>query len=220
MQLTNIVNKQQKQQTQAEKHDGRMLQLYKSLTTKQMQKHHIIMGRHPGAQWIHDSASGQTVYKIIVTASAMRKALVSATTPGGTYTIDPTAQIQDWATRFQVMFKEYRVLGIDIEEHPLGYVSLGGYFKMWIDEKSATVPVQADAVTVSGWNIPIALTSKVKIRKWRAKDLGDLAYTATQTSFVPGYVKVFYDTTFFSPAGAISIFFPVNYLMEFRQLHD
>lgn len=156
-----------------------------------------------------------------------------ATTSAGSvlsavYSTDPVVGILGWAGRFQAMWDEYRVVGVEFHAHiynsGLAAAGIGPYVAVgWFDEISAAAPTANESRERElGFEaIVTAYTPKSKKMRWRARDLNDLNFTATGTSFSPVSAKIYSDAAggFGTPnASSKSASVRIKYLIEFRGL--
>jgi hypothetical protein len=107
------------------------------------------------------------------------------------YQVDPVNQVTGWSSRFGACFDEFRVLKAVFRLRPL--VASTGLTRFWIDEKNAGAGTANEAKERNGLyllNTNAAPSANAQL-VWKAKDLLDLQYTATQTSVVPAQLKIY-----------------------------
>jgi len=96
--------------------------------------------------------------------------------------IDPTVLVQSWATRFQTLYEEYRVIGAIAKIHFFSSVIPGVLATYWDEKTPFTAPVLADATDRSIRRTSLSQTDHPLLMRWTAKDLLDLQYTPIATS--------------------------------------
>jgi len=104
--------------------------------------------------------------------------------------MDPTTQITNWATRFQSLYEEYRVVKAVARVLCFSSTNPGTLMMFW-DEKSATVPTNAAASERALVRFNAGDVTRPHKTTWVARDLLDLQYTPTGTASNPVYWKIF-----------------------------
>jgi len=104
--------------------------------------------------------------------------------------IDPTTLITNWATRFQTLYEEYRVVGAKMRLLNFSSNNPGTMLMFW-DEKSATAPTNTTASERATKRVNAGSVDRAHTMTWNARDLLDLQYTPIGTSVVPVYWKLF-----------------------------
>jgi len=128
--------------------------------------------------------------------------------------------IENWSTRFESCFEEYRILMAMVEIRPLGVNN--GVSAFWFDEHNANAPTVAEAEAKTSTLIANsnANSKAVKTMTWRARDFGDLTYSAANITNTPvSFFKTYTDVTNYgTPATTTTPLFliRINYLIEFR----
>jgi len=130
---------------------------------------------------------------------------------------DPTAEVTGWSTRFQSLWKEYRVVKVEacIE---LFSSTNSGMLSTWIGTTSG-VPASTDALDSKAIRFNAsAVNMKHKIL-WVPSDPGDLNYKLTSASSTPAYFKLYTDTGNFGSPAAVTQLGLVSYLywLQFRE---
>lgn len=99
----------------------------------------------------------------------------------GLVSINPQV-IQDWTTRFQNCFEEFRILKVVFDISPLGVNT--GNSAFWIDDGSyANVPSSVEALSKPSRIVPNSNANGRSVFRmtWTAKDFSDLSYSRTTT---------------------------------------
>lgn len=128
--------------------------------------------------------------------------------------------IENWSTRFESCFEEYRILAAMVEIRPLGVNN--GVTAFWFDEHNANAPTLAEAEAKTSTLIPNsnANSKAVRVMRWQARDFGDLTYTQSNiTNAVASFFKIYTDVTNYgTPATTTTSTFLIrtNYQIEFR----
>ncbi len=130
----------------------------------------------------HLVQSFNTILTTTVTTGVIAQAL----------SMDPVTRISNWATRFQSLYLEYRVVKARARVVCFSSNNPGTLLMYW-DEKSNAAPNNAQASETSMRRIAAADVFREHNMSWKARDLLDLQYTATDTSFNSVYWKVYTD---------------------------
>ena len=153
----------------------------------------------------------------------------SVTYAGGTVlannVVGASANFYAWASQFQNVWEEYRVLQANFFVHAV--LAQSGFAKIYLDESDATPPTASSAGTKfsDGLVAMNALAAIYDNKKgvhyhWRAEDLTDLAYLKTSsvsTNAVPVYLKFYSDANYGQSAtSGIAFLVEVQLLIEFR----
>lgn len=171
------------------------------------------------------SYSGQQVVRLVVPGTTQN--LVNTVTTGVlafTDKFDPTADIEDWSTRFVNTFEEWRFIGVDCKLFASGTNGTPGVTKVWFDEKYLSTPGFGETQAKTVYTLSNS-TNKIQrsVFKWRAADLADLGWNATVSSPAgTAAFKVFTDNTHFNaPIVATSLFnYQPFYILEFRGVEE
>jgi hypothetical protein len=112
-------------------------------------------------------------------------------------------KVVNWAVRFQTLFREYAIVGARLEVRPQNVSPAGGVIAAFLDEESASAPTAGDALNRPRLDMtagPLTVPKAYHI-DWTPRDLLDLDYVATSTTFTPVWVKLYTDTVnFFAPS--------------------
>ena len=153
----------------------------------------------------------------------------SVTYSGGTVlannVVGASPNFYAWASQFQNMWEEYRVLQANFFVHAIQAVA--GLAKIYLDESDATPPTASSAGTKfsDGLVALNALGSIYNNKKgvkyhWRAEDLTDLVYLKTSsvsTNAVPVYLKFYSDANYGCvTSSGLAFLVEVQLLIEFR----
>jgi hypothetical protein len=132
-------------------------------------------------------------------------------------TINPTADVQGWATRFQSLWKEYRVVKFEAEINLFSSTN-AGMIKMWIGTTSG-VPSSADALDALGVKFNASSVDRIHKITWVPSDPDDLVFTLTSGSLNPAYFKLYTDAgNFGSPIAVTSLgTASYKYWIQFRE---
>jgi len=123
--------------------------------------------------------------------------------------IDPTARVVNWSTRFQVIFSEYCIVGIKFcirnGNRGAGAVD-GGTTEWYLDESSSAAPTANQALAhprISLLNVGIE-SGRREIGKmsWMAADFQDLSWSDTAVASTPVYIKGFTNNANFATPAA------------------
>lgn len=116
--------------------------------------------------------------------------------------IDPNA-VFAFSTRFASLFREYAILGARLELRPQNISPAGGVCAAFLDEQVAAAPTGPQAVNRPRLDMTLAplTVPKAYHLDWTPRDLLDLDYVSTATTFTPVWLKIYTDTpNFFTPA--------------------
>jgi hypothetical protein len=108
---------------------------------------------------------------------------------------DPTASILGWA-RFSALFDEYRIIGVDCILIPLSDPASTNSCLLtgWWDEVSTAAPTANEAqereLDIMCPSV-VGATYQTQKMSWRARDLADLKFVGTTTSFQPVTAKIY-----------------------------
>jgi len=106
------------------------------------------------------------------------------------------ANVQNFATRFGVLFEEYRIVRASFSLKCFSSTN-PGLFTHWVDEKQVAAPTSAEALQKSMKSFSCASPSPHVI-KWAAKDPLDLQYTDIgTTNVIPVTYKIYTDNANF-----------------------
>jgi len=131
--------------------------------------------------------------------------------------IDST-QITGFAARFGATFDEYRVLGADFKITPVSAST--GVSKFFFDEKASGNPTANEAQERN--SVPLANTNAMassrRTMRWRAKDLLDLQYIATNSTATVAYFKTYTNSATWGAPTAVTALWLVEptLICEFR----
>jgi len=106
-----------------------------------------------------------------------------------------TSLINNWATRFASLFKEFAIVGARFNVRITSVSSPVGLIFAYIDEQSAAAPTAA-SLNVAHATIPIVSTdvdSTASLHKvdWVAKSYADLTWDPVPASGLVGYLKLY-----------------------------
>jgi len=110
----------------------------------------------------------------------------------GVFQFNPVAAITNWATRFQAVYEEYRIVKVRAQCDFCGSTIPGHLLAYW-DEKNNVLPSNTSASIRSLKRYQMSST-KPLVMQWLAKATEDLNYTATDAAtYDPVWLKVFTD---------------------------
>jgi hypothetical protein len=104
-------------------------------------------------------------------------------------------QVLDWATRFQTLFREYAIVGARMEIRVQNVSPAAGIVAAYIDEQAAAAPTATEAIhrpkldMVAG---PLTVPKSYHI-DWTPRDILDLDFVSTATTFTPAWLKLYTD---------------------------
>lgn len=113
--------------------------------------------------------------------------------------LDPVGTITNWASRFQLQFDEYRVMGIKVEIIPQFAANTGqpGVTAFWLSEISLTPTFTgAQERSEALWlqNDP-RIDGRRRFLKWTPRDLDDQSFNACTASTNYAYFNAYTDGT-------------------------
>jgi len=136
-------------------------------------------------------------------------------------TLSPVTNVENWSTRFESCFEEFRVISLTVEIRPLG--NNNGVTSFWFDESEALTPTLAMAEAKTSTIIPNNNSNARSVTRmtWIARDFGDLTYrnTTQNPTGVPVNFYVYTDVTNYgTPASTVTPLFLIRtiYNVEFR----
>lgn len=105
--------------------------------------------------------------------------------------IDLTA-VQGFATRFATLFNEYAIVGANLEVRITDVTNPAGLVICFIDEESSTSPTIAQALNRARLDMLInQMTTPRPYRiQWSPRDILDLDFVSTATTFTPAWLKL------------------------------
>jgi hypothetical protein len=98
-----------------------------------------------------------------------------------------------FATRFGGLFREYAIVGANLEVRPNNTINGAGFANVYIDEATGAAPTANEALDRPRLDVLFTqqFTKGAYMLQWSPRDLLDLDYTATGTTFTPAWLKVF-----------------------------
>lgn len=127
--------------------------------------------------------------------------------------------IANW-TNIASVFRSYAIVGFNFEVRVNNVVNPAGVVCLWIDEEAGSVGTSAEALRRP--RLDVLLTQQTVpgsyLLKWTPRDILDLDYTASGTSFSPCYVKVYTDVANFGTTASTTgdVIITGSLAMEFR----
>jgi hypothetical protein len=124
--------------------------------------------------------------------------LMTTTVITGVYALaqlmDPTSQVQDWSSRFQTLFKDYRVVKASAR-FLLFASTTAGQLNAYFNESSSATPTPAAVEHEKVKRFPLSAVEKVHTLTWIPSGPQDLGFisTAIPTSS-SAYLKVYTDS--------------------------
>lgn len=106
-----------------------------------------------------------------------------------------TTVIQDWATRFAAVFREYAIVGARLELRMNNVAVTSGMAAAFLDEQSAAAPTPSNALNRPRLDMivgPLFVPRAYRL-DWTPRDILDLDYVAVGTNFTPVWLKVITD---------------------------
>jgi hypothetical protein len=131
--------------------------------------------------------------------------------------IAPATDVQAWATRFQTLWKEYRVVKV-VAEVELFSSTNSGLINLWVGTTTG-VPAAVDALATFPLKFNASAVDKVHTLTWIPDDPADLVYTLTSSSLVPATVKLYTDAgNFGAPIAVTNLgLLSLTYWVQFRE---
>lgn len=171
----------------------------------------------------HNLSAHDSVYPVIHGLSIPLNANVVTITAGAVGAVLNVnfSLVDAWATRFAATFDEYCITGASFEVRAVPTAGNGtGLVYAYLDEKDSAAPTASPAsgsprLDIAFNNYYAPVTHQID---WLAKDLTDLSWTSTSTSFTPVYLKVFGSSaaTFLDAAAAGQVYITGALNVDFR----
>lgn len=115
--------------------------------------------------------------------------------------------ISGWTTKWENIYEEYFILGIDFEIIPISLSGSGGLIFFWWDEKNNAVASLADTQSRSVKRIQIPNTGQKTFRhSWTVRDVQDCVYSDVAVDTAPVFYKFYTDSAAFGSAPLQDIF--------------
>jgi len=143
--------------------------------------------------------------------------------------LDPTVQVEDWATRFAADYEEFRILGARVSIMPCNgnttsaSASGTGISAYWIDEKYSNAPSYLEVTGKSvNWISNVGARPFRNIL-WIPNDILDMGFTSSGSSVTnAAYFKLYTDNSHLNaPATPASLFvLQIHFLLEFRGIQE
>lgn len=107
--------------------------------------------------------------------------------------------IRNWTTRFASLFREYAIVGAKLELRINNVVAPAGVITAFIEEQVATVATADRALARPRLDLLIAAQSVpgAYTLTWTPRDILDLDFVDTATSFAPCYLDIYTDVANF-----------------------
>jgi hypothetical protein len=101
--------------------------------------------------------------------------------------------VNGFATRFASLFREYAIVGASIEIRLNNTAVTAGIIEAFIDEETNAAPTANDAANRPRLDMTVGpiFEPRAYRMKWKPRDILDLDYVATGTTFTPAWLKVF-----------------------------
>lgn len=117
---------------------------------------------------------------------------IGAGSIAGSIALDLTA-VDAFSTRFASLFNEYAIVGARLEIRPNAIVNPSGICAVWLDEETAAAPNGTQSANRARLDIAVANLSDVKPYRidWLPRDILDLDFVSTATTFTPVWLKIF-----------------------------
>lgn len=131
--------------------------------------------------------------------------------------IDPVNDVNDWATRFQTLFVEYRVVKARARIQNFSS-SNPGIYKFWV-KTSGGSPTQAEALDQKGNMVPCSDITNVHELIWTPTDPIDLEYKACSVSSNPAYFRVYTNNANWGAPTVVTTLgtLVIDFLIQFRE---
>jgi hypothetical protein len=129
---------------------------------------------------------------------------IAAGNAAGVVAID-ISKISNFTTRFGALFKEYAIVGARFELRMNNVVQGAGVIGVYLDEISATAPGAGSTLDSARVDVLISpqFTAGGSYRiDWTPRDILDLDYVSTGTTFTPLYLKAFCNVASFNTLAA------------------
>ena len=144
---------------------------------------------------------------------------ISAGGVAGSFPLDLTA-VQNWAARFGSLFREYAICGARLEVRVQGVSPAQGIVVAYIDEQSAASPTAAEALQRPRLDMiagPLTVPKSYHL-DWTPRDILDLDYVSTATTFTPAWVKIYTDVASFGASAGMTgqVLITGSLALEFR----
>lgn len=128
-----------------------------------------------------------------------------------------SAIVTNWATRFQSLYEEFRIISCTAKVDCFSSNNPGQIRCYW-DEKSATAPTAATASTRGQFVFSASDVTKRHSSTWMARDLLDLQYSPVATNPAPVYFKLYTDNASYGSSIVATGYVSVSFMMvvQFR----
>lgn len=146
---------------------------------------------------------GNSVYpniRLDVPISQQVKSIVAGAL-AGSISIDIVTVINQFSSRFASLFKEYAIVGASFELRMNNVVQGAGVVAVYLDETTPNVPTAALALQTQRVDVLVSpqFSAGGSYRiDWTPRDILDLDYVSTGTTFTPLYLKLYTDVTNFN----------------------
>lgn len=128
---------------------------------------------------------------------------VTATNALNAVTPLDTTLITNFAAKFAVLFREYVILGFNLQlrliQQSATAAGYGGIIRVYLDESSNSSPTATSSEQSAGLNIAndgVESPNRYNI-KWKNRNLIDLAWGSTATNVTPVWIKLYSDSPIF-----------------------
>ncbi len=124
--------------------------------------------------------------------------------------VDPTTLINGWATRFQTLYEEYRVVKVKAQVNFFSSTNPGILASYWDEKTPYTTPTVAIVQQRSTFKTSLSSTDRPLNMTWVPRDLLDLEYTAIGTAVSPVAICFYTDSANYGSGGGITNFAEVS----------
>lgn len=147
---------------------------------------------------LHPAFPGQYVTTMkLPTSTAVLSTTVTTGALASAISVDPTAALANWATRFGAVFKEYRVIKAVLKMKMFSS-TLPGQMNAWVDETLTGNPTSAQAQEYQGvTTFPAGANEMTHIVKWVPHSPTELAYVPVATGSTNATFKIYTDNASF-----------------------
>ena len=128
--------------------------------------------------------------------------------------------IQDWATRFATLFREYAIVGARLELRPQNVSPASGIIVAYLDEQTSSVPTTAEALARPRLDMiagPLTVPRAYHL-DWTPADILDLDFVSVASTFTPVWVKMFTNVANFGAGAGMTgqVLITGSLALEFR----
>ncbi len=169
---------------------------------------------------LRPSFKGQVVTSIIIPEIANAVSTTASTgVISAVISVDPVANVTNWATRFQALYEEFRVVKAKAVINFFSSTNPGQLNFFW-NETASTSPTATAAEERTVRRIAAGSNQQRHVMTWTPHDLKDLQYSPTQTSVTPVFFNCYTDNASYGASTVATQYFTAQILVtvQFRGL--